>query len=355
MYPRSFPRNQWYVAGHADDFGRSLVSRWILGDPVCFFRKRDGSAVALADRCLHRQMPLTLGRLKGDAVECGYHGILYGDDGRARKIPSQDHVPDRCRVHRYPVKDSGGLLWIWMGEPSAADESLIPGYAWLDSPDWAVVRGTLHMKARAQLLNENLLDLSHVSFLHADTIGSDEVAGGPASTEVGGDTVRVTRPLPSVQCPPLFQRVMGLEGTIDRESVAEFVAPGFHVSHVVVSQGAEGTPERRVCRHNAVHCITPEFETTAHYFWLVARDYRIDEPEVGEIWQKSTPVVLTQDIDAVEAIERVLTAYEPGYPPEINLRADAGGLQARRIIERMIADEAGAAALGDGAGAAARS
>lgn len=299
--------------------------------------------MALVDRCVHRQMPLTLGRLRGDSLECGYHGIRYGDDGRARRIPSQDHVPERCRVHHYPLRESGGLVWIWMGDPDRADEGLIPDHAFLDSPDWAVVRGTLHMRARAQLLNENLLDLSHVSFVHADTIGTEEVAGGPATTEVDGATVRVTRPLPSVRCPPLFQRVMGLDGMIDRESVAEFVAPGFHISHVVARPAGDSPDSPRVCRHKAVHCITPEHERTAHYFWLVARDYRVEDTEVGEIWQKSSPVVLTQDIDAVEAIERVISAYEPDHPPEIDLRADAGGLRARRIIERMVAEETAAA------------
>jgi vanillate O-demethylase monooxygenase subunit len=313
-----------------------------LGDPICLYRKADGTPVALVDRCAHRQLPLTLGRLKGDNIECGYHGILYGADGRALRIPSQDHVPAGCRVHRYPVKESGGLIWLWMGNPDKADESLIPDHPWLDSPEWAVVRGTLHMKARAQLLNENLLDLSHVSFLHAESIGTDEVAEGPASTEVEGRIVRVTRPMPSVQCPPLFQKAMGLEGLIDRESVAEFVAPGFHISHVLAKPAGEAPDSSRVCRHKAVHCITPERADSAHYFWLLARDYRIDDPGVSQLWQEASPTVLTQDIDAVEAIEKTISACEPSCPVEINLKADGGALRARRIIEQMIADEVSA-------------
>jgi phenylpropionate dioxygenase-like ring-hydroxylating dioxygenase large terminal subunit len=346
MYPISFPRNQWYVAGHARDFGRDLRSQWILGEPICFYRTVDGIPVALADHCVHRQMPLSLGRLQDDGIECRYHGILYGPDGQAVRVPSQLHLPANCRVRRYPLAESGGFTWIWMGEADKADESLIPLRPWLDSPDWVVVRGTLHMNARAQLLNENLLDLSHVSFLHADTIGTAEVAGGPASTEVDGHTVRVTRPMPSVQCPPLFQKVMGLDGLIDRESVAEFVAPGFHVSHVLVKPAGEDWSSPRACRHNAVHCITPERTDSAHYFWALARDYRIDDAEVSSFWQDGSPRVLNEDIEAVEAIEKVLAAYAPGYPFEINLKADAGGLRARRIIEQMIAEEEVSAVAG---------
>jgi phenylpropionate dioxygenase-like ring-hydroxylating dioxygenase large terminal subunit len=339
MYPVTFPRNQWYVAGHSADLGSDLLSRWILGEPLCLYRKHDGLPVAVADQCVHRQMPLSLGRRKGDSIECRYHGILYTDDGAAARIPSQANIPANCQVKRYPIVDRGGFAWIWMGDQALADESLIPSHSWLDSPDWTVVRGTLHMNARAQLLNENLLDLSHVSYLHADTIGSEEIAEGAASTEVDGRTVRVTRVMPAMQCPPLFRRVMGLNGQIDRESVAEFVAPGFHVSYVLARPAGAGPSSPETCRHNAVHGITPERTNSAHYFWAVARDYRIDDAEVSRIWQEGAPRVLTQDVDAVEAIEKIISAYEPGYPVEINLKADAGGLRARRIIEQMIVAE----------------
>src|SRR5438128_824371 len=100
-YPLTFPRNQWYVAGHAGDFGRGLQRRWLLDEPVCFYRREDGVAVALADRCIHRQMPLTLGRLRGDNVECGYHGIVFNDRGEVLEVPSQTHVPRNCGVHAY--------------------------------------------------------------------------------------------------------------------------------------------------------------------------------------------------------------------------------------------------------------
>lgn len=339
MYPTSFPRNQWYVAGHSQDLGRFLRSRWILGNPICLYRKENGDPIALVDRCVHRQMPLTLGRLTAEGIECRYHGIQYGDDGRALRIPSQTSIAANCRVHRYPLKEHGGLVWIWMGDLAKADESLIPLHPWLESPKWAVVRGTLHVNARAQLMNENLLDLTHVSFLHGDSIGTDEVAETPASVGSDGNTIRVTRTMPAVQCPPFFEKVMGLQGLIDRESVAEFTAPGFHISHVLAKPAGADPDGDAVCRHKAVHCITPEHDNSAHYFWLIARDYHIDDQGVSEVWQRGTPGVLSEDVEAVEAIERVIAAYAPGYPFEINLRADNGALRARRIIEQMVADE----------------
>lgn len=341
-YPLEFPRNQWYVAGHAQDFGRKLFSRWILGEPICFYRRIDGGLVALVDRCIHRQMPLTMGRLKGDNVECGYHGILYGDDGRALRIPSQEFVPPACRVHRYPLVESGGLVWIWMGDPDEADEALLPDHPWLDDPEWTVVRGTLHMNARAMLINENLLDLSHVSYLHPETIGSTDVAEAPIATDFDDRSVRVTRSMSGAMSPPLFAKVMGLEGEIDRHQVAEFVAPGFHISHLTAK--ASGDPDESTggaaeFKHKAIHCITPEHAHSTHYFWAVTRNYRLDDEEVSQIWKEGSPQVFTQDIEAAEAIERVISAYEPGYPTELNIKVDGGPLRARRIVESLLAAE----------------
>ncbi len=114
-----------YVAGHSQDFGRELTRRWILGDPIVFYRRNDDVLVALVDRCIHRQLPLSRGRLKDEGIECGYHGILFGHDGQALRIPAQDLVPPACRVGTYPLVESGGLVWIWMGDADAADKSLI--------------------------------------------------------------------------------------------------------------------------------------------------------------------------------------------------------------------------------------
>lgn len=338
MYPVEFPRQQWYVAAMSREVTREFLSRWILDEPVCLYRTEDGAPVALVDRCIHRQMPLSKGRLRGDLLECGYHGITYAPDGRAVRIPSQNHVPPACRVHRYPVVESGGLVWIWTGDPERADPALLPDHHWLDDPGRRVVGGLLPMQARAQLLNENLLDLSHLTFLHPESIGSAQVAEIPVTTEFDGDTVRATRVMNGVDSPPFFTKVMGLSGLIDRGQVAEFHAPSFHVTHV--SAKPAGSPgDEGLCEHKVIHCITPERRTSAHYFWFVSRSYRVDDPEVDALWEQGGAMVFGQDTDACEAIERVISAYEPSYPVELNMKVDAGPLRARRIVERMVREE----------------
>ncbi|MCW8379716.1 aromatic ring-hydroxylating dioxygenase subunit alpha [Streptomyces justiciae] len=338
MYPESYPRNQWYVAAHSDEVGRTLLDRWLLDEPVVLYRKLDGTPVALVNRCIHRQMPLSLGRLKDDRIECGYHGILYNAEGRAERIPSQPHVPPACRVTRFLLFERWGLVWIWMGDPDKADEGLVPDHHWITDPEWGTVRGSFLMKARAQLLNENLLDLSHLEFLHAGSIGTDKIAETPVTTEFDGRVVRVSRPMYDIDCPPFFTKVMGITGRIDRGQVAEYFAPGFHITHV--SAKPTGDPDdSRKCSQKAIHCVTPARRNTAHYFWCHARDYKIDDLKVAQLMRQGMQTVFQQDVDASEAIEEIISSYEPAYPIELNLKVDAGPLQARRLIQQMLAAE----------------
>jgi phenylpropionate dioxygenase-like ring-hydroxylating dioxygenase large terminal subunit len=338
MYPTDFPKNQWYVAARSAEIGRELTSRWFLGEPVCLYRRESGEPIALVDRCIHRQMPLSKGNLHGDDVECGYHGILFGCDGQAKRIPSQEFVPPACRVRSFPLVERQQIIWIWMGDPEKADEDLLPDHHWLESPGWTAVGGTLHLEGRAQLLNENLLDLSHLSFLHPGSIGTAEVAEVPITTEFDDRSVRVIREMKDIESPGAFKKTMGLTERIDRTQVASFFPPGFHTTHVSAKPAGDSTDER-MCRHKAVHCVTPETRTTAHYFWFHTRDYAVGDEEVSALWHEMSIGVFEEDIAAVEAIEKIISAYEPEYPTELNMKVDAGPMRARRLIEDLLRKE----------------
>lgn len=337
MYPTRFPLNQWYVLARAEEFGERPLARTILGRRVVLFRDQSGHPAALEDRCLHRSMPLSMGIMRDGRLQCRYHGVTYDGTGSVVNIPCQTGVPTGRRARNYPLTCSRHLIWIWPGDRERADPGLLPDHAWLEEDRWRVVGGTLHMDARTQLLNENLTDLSHVSYLHSGSIGTAEVARAPITVDLEGRVLRVHRPMPDVECPPFFKKAMGISGRIARGSVAEFVAPSYHVSHVearpLESEGAV------TYRHRAVHCITPETENTAHYHWLIARDYRCEDTDVDELWRTGAPQVFAEDIEAVEAIESVLRAQGPDAFSEINISADAGSLRARALVEQMIADD----------------
>jgi vanillate O-demethylase monooxygenase subunit len=340
MYPERFPRNQWYVAGHSAELGHDLLSRWLLDEPVVFYRAEDGRPVALADACAHRQFPLSQSRRIGDTIECGYHGLVFNAAGQCVRVPQQDHIPPRLCVKAYPLFERWGLVWIWMGDPAYADESLIPDHSFLRRDGWAPAGGQLYIKARAQLMNENLLDLSHLSYLHPTSIGTQRVAEVPVETEWDDRSVRVRRIMQHIESPAFFQQAMGLHGFVDRTQMAEYFAPGFHITHVTAKlSGAPGN--EGLCQHKVVHGITPETRTSTHYFWAFARDYRTEDAEVSRFCQEAQQRVFLDDVAACEAIEARLAAYAPDYPPEFNIKVDAGPLQSRRIIERLVAEEQG--------------
>jgi vanillate O-demethylase monooxygenase subunit len=171
-----FIKNCWYAAGFPEELGRSLLARTYLGEPVVLYRKRDGKPVALEDRCAHRRLPLSMGRLIDDTLQCGYHGLIYDCAGACVAIPGQPRISPGTGVRAYPVVDRHAFTRIWMGDPAFADESLIPDYGGLDRPDWASSRIQFQVRAHYQLIIDNLLDLSHLAYVHATTTGIPEIA-----------------------------------------------------------------------------------------------------------------------------------------------------------------------------------
>jgi phenylpropionate dioxygenase-like ring-hydroxylating dioxygenase large terminal subunit len=132
-----FLRNSWYVAAWDREVSRTPLARMLLGEPVLLYRRQDGTPVALEDRCCHRHLPLSKGRLEGDDVRCGYHGLRFDASGRCVEIPGQASIPPQARVRAFPLIERYHWIWIWMGEPTAADPARVPNWWWADHPQWA--------------------------------------------------------------------------------------------------------------------------------------------------------------------------------------------------------------------------
>src|SRR5215470_18002157 len=174
--------NGWYVIAFAEDITHALTSRTILNQPVVLYRKLNGEAVAVGGRCPHRHFPLGKSCLKGDSIVCGYHGITFGPDGKCTDIPTQEFVPPTYRIPSYPLVERGIWLWIWPGEPEKADPSLLPDLIEIGCAEEGMVTRPFfrhEVQCRYQLLNDNLLDLSHLAFLHGTSIGTRENASAP--------------------------------------------------------------------------------------------------------------------------------------------------------------------------------
>jgi phenylpropionate dioxygenase-like ring-hydroxylating dioxygenase large terminal subunit len=336
------PRNQWYVAGYGREVGRELFSRTICGESILFWRTRAGEVTAMSDRCVHRRFPLSEAptRLVDDQVVCGYHGFTYGADGRCTAVPGQTRVPRTARLTSYPVAERDSFVWVWIGDPERADASRIPRAPWLDSPGYTTVSGMEPLRARFGLLVDNLLDLSHETYLHGGYIGTPEVASTPITTEVDEDAgvIYVSRHMDDAECPPFYARSTGLSGRITRWQDIEYTPPCLYTLHSRIAPvgalpNADGS-DPDAFHVEVVYAITPETEHSTHDFWAVARDFALDDQAVSDFLAEQNRTVVLQDVAALDVLETVLAAEPDGYQ-ELSINIDTGGLAARRLLKRL--------------------
>lgn len=339
-----FADNQWYVAAFAGEIGAGLLSRTICGHPMLFYRSRSGALSALSGICAHRGFPLSEApsRLVDGQIVCGYHGFTYGADGVCVAVPGQARIPGSARLAAYPVLEQDALVWVWIGDPDLAPLAVPPRAPWLDQPGWTVVHGMEPLAARAGLLIDNLLDLSHETYLHGGHIGTPEVAETPISVEESGDGVlRISRRMPDAACPPFYSRSTGLTGRISRWQDIEYFPPCLYTLHSRVAPsgvlpGADGADPGGY-HVEVVYAITPETERTTHDFWAVARDFELDNAGVSTFLAEANRTVVLQDVDALNALERSLHGG-PGPRREVSVKIDTGGLAGRRMLSRLGVD-----------------
>ena len=202
--PKPFPMNAWYAAAWDAEIKHALLPRTICGKHVVMYRKADGEVAALEDACWHRLVPLSKGRLEGDTVVCGYHGLKYNAQGRCTFMPSQETINPSACVRAYPVVERHRFIWLWMGDPALADPALVPDMHWNDDPAWAGDGKTIHVKCDYRLVVDNLMDLTHETFVHGSSIGNDAVAEAPFDVTHGEKTVTVTRWMHGIEAPPFW-------------------------------------------------------------------------------------------------------------------------------------------------------
>ena len=261
-------RNCWQVIGFAREIGNAPLARTVCGEEVVLFRTQSGKAAALADRCPHRFAPLSLGRVTGEQIQCGYHGMCFDAEGHCVRVPGQETVPRQAMVRSYPLVERYSFAWIWLGDAALADPAKIPDVHWCDHPAWAVADGYHHFAANYQLVNDNLLDLSHESFVHEDTIGNEAVAEAPFTVNLDGERVRMHRDMYDMEAPPFYKRTTGFTGRIDRWHTNTFSPPGLHVIENG-SMPAGAKDKSAALERKVLNFITPE---TSHHDALFLGD-----------------------------------------------------------------------------------
>lgn len=339
-----FPKNTWYVACTPDEIESKPLGRQICGERIAFYRGPEGKVCAVEDFCPHRGAALSLGYVDNGNLVCGYHGLVMGCDGKTVSMPMQRVGGFPC-IKAYAVVERYGFIWVWPGDQSQADDSLIPHLEWADHPEWAYGGGVFHINCDYRLMIDNLMDLTHETYVHTGSIGQDEIDETPVNTRVEGDTVITSRFMENIIAPPFWQKALKAnelahDVPVDRWQISRFTPPSNVLIDVGVAHAGKGgfdAPAEHKAAAIVVDLITPETESTHWYFWGMARNFRADDEELTKAIREGQGKIFSEDLAVLEAQQRNLEAHPDRRLLMLNI--DTGGVQSRRIIDRLIKAE----------------
>ena len=334
--------NHWYVAGVDEEFGETPLAKTLLNKSIVFYRTSNGELHAFQNRCLHRSFPLADGKVVEDRLVCGYHGMEYDTDGSVVHIPCQDHIPAR-KLRKYPLRTLGPYVFIWMGDEQAVDDSKFPAFDFMEDPNFHFVHGIKRIESNYLLLMENLNDLTHFSFLHANTFGVG-VEYGRAELEVGNNEKGVFchrlfsdwEALKTTYPPEIHERVgdrevLNLNGGV---SVAPRLWWGYSPLEV---KGKPGEDDFEV-KTFVMHFVTPETNSTAHYWWALYNDFPFPNDAVKDMTQQLFSTAFDEDTVAVRNMQQLLESDDTSYE-EMIIAGDQAGLLFRREMLAWVKDE----------------
>ncbi len=336
----AFLTNCWYVAAWADELGADMLPRQLLGQPVVMFRRRDGVAVALADRCPHRFAPLHMGKLVNDTIECAYHGLKFDCSGKCTFNPhGNGMIPARATVRSYPVVERYRLLWIWMGDAGQADESAIPEFDFLSDPTFQNVKGYTLADGHYELMTDNIMDLGHIEFLHPGLLGSDAVRKARTEIIQKGNTVYSNRLTSNEVLPPVLQTWYEAGDRVVQRWLNVRWDPAATMK-LTVGVLPNGEAKEDAHESQGCHLMTPATETTTHYFWAQGRNWGTPDPKMDALRLDSLRKAFdTQDKPMIEAVQRNMGTTDLDSLQPVMLATDGGPVRARRVLKQLIAQQ----------------
>jgi phenylpropionate dioxygenase-like ring-hydroxylating dioxygenase large terminal subunit len=336
-----FLTNCWYIAAWSRDIEHALTVRKILNQRLVFYRQKDGSVVALEDACPHRKLPLSKGRLLGDVVECGYHGLQFDCSGNCVLAPTQERIPPTAKVRKFPVVEKWGFVWIWMGEADQADEAKIFNIENFDNPLWGMTEGgTLNIQCHYLWLTDNLLDPSHVAWVHQTSFAAPGTEGVKLQQQTFDDGVVVSRWIYDQPLPPYYAPLVKFDGNCDRLQHYEVRAPSICINRSIFTPaGSGGNPEKLPDEAYVMvsyNFMTPIDENSTTYYWLQCYNTEPDNAEIGKQINDGAIGAFNEDREILEAVH---IGMKNAVSPNINLGLDDGSLHFRRMLAKAIAAE----------------
>ena len=341
-----FPLNAWYAAAWDNDVQDQPVARTICGKSVVLYRQQDDTAVALEDVCLHRLLPLSMGRVEGDRLVCGYHGMAFDGHGKCVRMPTPSEAPaPGAKVGNYPVVERHRFIWIWMGEAALADPALVPDLYWMNDPAWAAGGSVFEMDCDYRLVLDNLMDLTHETFVHASSIGHQQITEVPFEVTRDGGEVTLSRWMIDTQGPPFMAMQLRLAKDlsaehVDRWQIIRFKAPATIVIDVGLAATGTGAAQGDFSQGfngRVINTVTPRGDGKCYYFFAYARDFALQDDEFTTNIVAANIKIFAEDKIVLEAQQKSIDALSDRKL--LNLNIDRGSFYVRRAINEMIRSE----------------
>lgn len=347
---QSWPMNTWYVAASADEIVDKPLGREICGQKIVLYRNAEQKINALLDFCPHRGAPLSLGEVNtnGDLV-CGYHGLVMNGDGSCKSMPNQ-RTSAFPGVNAFPVVERYGFIWLWPGDADSADPALIPDFSWFDDPEWSYGGGLFNIGCNYKLMIDNLMDLTHETYVHASSIGQAEIEEAAPESFKDGDTVVTRRTMENIKAPPFWQQALSFNdldpnADVDRWQISRFTPPSHIMINVGVALAGEGgieAPVEKKASSIVVDFITPQSEGRIWYFWGMARNFKPNDDELTDKIREGQGKIFSEDLEMLEAQQRNIDDNPDRALLKLNI--DGGGILARRMLDKLIkAEQTGSA------------
>lgn len=341
-----YVQNCWYVAAWSRDFkGDDMITRTVVGRPLLLYRASDGTIVVMEDRCVHRLVPLSLGRREGDAVRCMYHGMVFDRTGACIAVPGQSHVPPRVRVASYPVVERNGWVWVWMGDPALADPALVPVEYGFGDPEWEMQGDSLDYAVDYQLINDNLTDFSHLAYVHEKSF---QLSAGFA--EIHPEVIRLERGIQIhrwMKAGGATLRHLGITEATDQMSSYRYLVPGvlllsnrFYPAGTAERSGAVPPPDDVVPLADmfSAQAITPLSARTCRYHFVSGIRSGAGSAEFVEAHFRMLRTVFAEDQAMIEA-QQVMMDTDPSVRMMPFTRHDRAPVMMRSIIAELAARE----------------
>ncbi|MED5546866.1 MAG: aromatic ring-hydroxylating dioxygenase subunit alpha [Pseudomonadota bacterium] len=336
---KPFLENAWYMAAWSHEVGEDMLRRRLLGEPILLMRRQDGTAVALVDRCPHRYAPLSKGAREGDTIVCPYHGLTFDAAGQCVRNPFSEKIPAGAQLRSFPVVERDHIVWFWPGDPARAEDTPVPDFSAIVIDGHAPITGVMPMAANYEYGTDNLMDLSHIEFVHKGTFaGRGVIFAGTHEVKAQGDQLHSNWWMPAIPAPAHTFGIYDPAMITDHWLDMRWEAPASMYLQVGAcpkgGERAEG-----VIAHQA-HILTPETQGSSHYFWATTRQGPPSPEGDAMLAGLMGAAFGEEDKPIIEAAYANTDGADFWERKPLSLGIDTGGARARRIIEKRKKEEA---------------